>query len=115
MIDGEFRNQNREDLLKIKERVLGPIIADSGVDLSEEEYLKLEIQEAKEKRRSYSLPLIGCGLMVTFFSFANATPLTQFFAILLGLGSLILGIIIVIRQTKVIQGLHLRLEKLPKP
>jgi len=52
MIDRDLSKQDH--LISAKERLLGSIQNDRGVELSEIDYLTIEIKETKEKRRTNS-------------------------------------------------------------
>jgi len=108
MIDHDFTQQDH--LLSAKERLLGSIQNDRGVELSEIEYLTLEIKETKEKRRVHSMPLFAIGIVISVFSFAASTSLTQIIGSLMGTVSLIAATLTVIKHTQALRSLTEKLE-----
>jgi hypothetical protein len=108
MIDHNFNTQ--EHLLSAKARILGSIQNDRGAELSELEYLKIEIKEIKEKRRGNSMPLIAIGTVISVFSFAANTPLTQITGSLMGIAFLIAAMLTIIKYTQALRELTSKLE-----
>jgi len=110
MIDRDLSKQDH--LISAKERLLGSIQNDRGVELSEIDYLTIEIKETKEKRRTNSLPLFAIGIVISVFSVTANTPLTQITGSLMGLISLTLATLTVIKHTKALHVLTRKLEAL---
>jgi len=112
MFQNDYDSNTRRDLLTSKRQAIGPIIPDRGVDLSEEDFLLCEIAELKEARRTYALPLIGIGLMITAFSFASATWFPRIFGFVFGLTSVVSGIYVFSKKSSEIKKLKDRLQTL---
>ena len=88
MLDGHFSTQDqREQLLQAKANTFGSIHNDRVDELSELEYLDIEIKETQNYRRSRSMPFFAIGAVTTFFSFAANTILTQLMGLLMGIGA----------------------------
>lgn len=103
MIDDNFSTHNH--LLDAKARMLGSIQNDRGVDLSEVDYLNIEIKETQQKRKANSMPFFGIALVILVFSGSANTAPQQFFGVIAGLGFLTLACKIVLKQTKVLRSL----------
>ncbi|WPJ96835.1 hypothetical protein SH580_03835 [Coraliomargarita algicola] len=110
MIDHDIRTQSQ--LLDAKQRLLGAIQNDRGVDLAEIDYLKIEIQETKQARRSNSMPFFGMALVILIFSGAGNSGMTQFFGGLAGVIFLIIAVLIVKKYTQSLRTLSNKLASL---
>lgn len=105
------QNLNKDELAAVKDRIYGSMSQDRGTELNEVEYLKIEISEIKEKRRSISMPLLATGTMILLFSFAANTLGTQIFAFCFATICIALGIWVISTYTKQLAALQARLEK----
>lgn len=110
-MDTQFNtHEQQEHLLDAKERILGSIQSDRVGELSDIEYLKFEIQETSEKRRSLSMPLFAIGMTIGFFSMAAKTTLTEIAGVSIAALSLFFAIRIATHYTKRLRQLRKQLS-----
>ena len=110
MIDHDRTIQSH--LLDAKEQILGSIENDRGAELSELEYLSLELREEKQKRRVNSMPFLGMSLVIIVFSIPANTLLAQIFGSVAGMSLFFVACAIIFKHTQTIRELTQKIAEL---
>lgn len=111
MIDGNFSSQDSQaHLLQVKKNFFGSVQNVSSEELSEIEYLEIEIKESTALRKTNSMPFFAIGVVILVFSATGTTLVTSSIGMLMGLLSLGVATRIVIKHTHAIKAMKQKLQ-----